>query len=184
MYTIPTTKGINKNQFIDTEGFFTFRKSECFTYHCPSELKYIRFSKYRGYQVKMWLINEFHYGKVLEYKVTPKKATKAMKPLGIEEIETWYEEFTCRRRKILDRVLQGQIYFEKLHRYNPLYFSKEKQWIKKYKTTGSTSIGEYFVIKLENEGGFLKQYNGKKYLIVVSNNKSFKHGFMMFKLRE
>ncbi|MDG4945737.1 hypothetical protein NMK71_04865 [Weeksellaceae bacterium KMM 9713] len=164
-------------RFVDPYGLFTLRNESSFIYHVPNDLKYGIFREYSGYQVKLSRLYELNYGDYVFLSETNLKSSKKIKKLDMEEFLEKHKKFSAYETWVKDKKEEGIRLFRFLRKHNPIYVQKDREWVREF--ISRTWTGDYLTYKPDSRRGNLKSLYGRQCIFVVTNNKSFRIGFLV-----
>jgi hypothetical protein len=179
MYT-PNTHPLKDNQFVDTYGFFTLRNKTAFNYHVPKNMNYGKIGRYSGSCIRLKLTGYTHYGNVVTIEPTNLESTKYIKTLDLRDFKEQYKRFANFETWTSKKRIEGENLFSFLHKHNPIYIQKHKNWIKQFNK--DSKIGQHVIISIKSNHGKLKLLKGHKCIFIVTYNKGFKNGFIVLPL--
>ncbi len=172
----PNTHNLNDNTFVDAFGFFALKKEDAFEMVVPDYISRGKLAKYRGQKIRLTRICRKHYGDIIEITSIGPAQYGDIKTINLKDFKRESAKFHSIPVWNQQKRTEGQNLFAFLRGYNPVYFQRNKLWIKQYRET--SKIGDYFMLTFSGERGMLRDLNSKTCLIVVTYNKAYKHGFM------
>lgn len=176
MYT-PNTFILNKNQFVDTYGFFALCNDSEYVFHVPKGMRYGKLKKYSGYQVTLSIVTWMHYGLIIEIKETNRKSNLSIKSINLEEYKERLEKFNKYSTWVTEKRKEGIKLFDYLRQHNPIYIQRNKNWIKSYNL--DSKIGSYIIVKINDNKGKLRPLFGRECIFIVTYNRGYNNGFLV-----
>jgi hypothetical protein len=181
----PKTYPLSDTTFVDVYGFFAYRKEDEFELKVPEYFTHGKLCKYKNKVVKLRRIEKYHYGDIAEIEHIEQRSTPTQdisKRIKLSEFVKTAAPFQSILNYNSKKIHEGYKLFDYLRNYNPIYFTKDKDWKKPFRE--SSKVGDYFILNAVDHNFKSRLLNKHSYLIIATYNKGYKNGFMAIELEQ